>query len=221
MKIGIKKNSKTSLKTKLATRVNLFLGRPLASVEQYRHAFKTQRSWDYRMTYFQRLWHWLTTRFFLELQGERAEVEFRGWVEMVSTEGHAKEAFFARRMNGLGLGEECVNIAALKWLSYLTDPNNAYHRKMVAKLADVWLEPTAWHLPHASKVHEMAVSRRMEFARHLLSVAQGETETRLAYCYIYNEYGRHGPFYRNAPEFKAAFKAIWKYCSNDACPLAA
>ncbi len=117
-------------------------------------------------------------------------------------------------MEGLGLGEKCIEIAALKWLSYLTDANNAYHRKMVAKLADLWIHPKTHMSDKITEAYKIALARRMEFARHMLNVAQGEFETRLAFCYISNDYSRAGSIYRNTSEHKAAFDAAWKYCCS-------
>ena len=132
---------------------------------------------------------WISRRFELYALTNEWEMVFCRWVELCNEEGYVKDAFFSAGVDFV-IDEERVavifddmvgslkNVAALKWLSFLSDFQNQYHRKTVMRLTLDWV-------PLGSPAHRTACSRRNDFALSLIERGLNNLpliREALAYC---------------------------------------
>ena len=193
------KRKKISVWVKIVTRVRLLLGLMPANVEQCRFAFKTAKAQGEKDSIRLLLFPFLYLRMFT-LKWDQV---FKYWLKIANTEDQAKELFFVSREYtvGLDISQEHRNLASEKWLSFLTNWKNKNHRKMVARLADEWLEI-------GTPIQRLALARRMEFLGNMVAFAHTEELAIVAYYYINDAYGSYKNLYRRTPEFKAASRNL-------------
>jgi hypothetical protein len=100
---------------------------------------------------------------------------YRHWVSLVTTECEAKDAFFSGRQ-GAEASDTGEDEATAKWLSFLTDTDNEYHRDMVWMLAAHWTSTVG-------RARDAANGRRKQCARHMLCWARDLVELRAAHSF--------------------------------------
>ena len=172
-----------------------------ANIEQCRLAFKTAIGRGENDT----IWSSIFPFLYLRMFTPKWDQVFKHWLRMANTENEAEELFFISRGYTVGLdtNQEHRDLASKKWLSFLTNWNNKKHRKMVAKLADEWLEM-------GTPIQRQALSRRMEFLGNMVAFAHTEEMANVAFYYINDAYGNYKSMYRRTPEFMAAREHLRK-----------
>lgn len=99
---------------------------------------------------------------------------FFHWLSLAESEGQAKDCFFCACGSTYGTGKDhpLRSTAAKKWLTFLTDPLNEYHRRMVWRLSsqcDIWIEA-------GTIGNVLARQRRTEFAWEMIHRAEGNRD---------------------------------------------